>query len=132
MTQSESPSFVASSLNASLTVANLGASVAWYRDALGFTVHREYERGGTVRAVAMAAGDVRILLGQDDGAKGVDRVKGEGISLQLTTRQNIDEIAERVRSSGTKLETEPADAFGARVFRVRDPDGFRLTISSER
>jgi hypothetical protein len=30
------------------------------------------------------------------------------------------------------LESEPADAWGARVFRLRDPDGFKLVISSER
>jgi hypothetical protein len=26
--------------------------------------------------------------------------------------------------------SQPADAFGARFFRLRDPDGFRLVISS--
>jgi hypothetical protein len=30
---------------------------------------------------------VRILLNQDDGAKGFDRVKGEGFSLMFTTAQ---------------------------------------------
>jgi uncharacterized glyoxalase superfamily protein PhnB len=31
------------------------------------------------------------------------------------------------------LETEPADMpWGARVFRLVDPDGYKLSISSER
>jgi hypothetical protein len=30
------------------------------------------------------------------------------------------------------LDTEPTDAFGARVFRLRDPDGFRIVVSSPR
>jgi uncharacterized glyoxalase superfamily protein PhnB len=75
---------------------------------------------------------VPILLTQDDGAKGLDRIKGEGISLQLTTAQNIDELARRIQERGGKLDSEPADAWGARVFRLRDPDGFKLVISSER
>jgi uncharacterized glyoxalase superfamily protein PhnB len=122
----------ATSLAASLTVKDLRASVTWYRDILGFVVDREHERGGVLRAASMRAGIVRVLLGQDDGAKGMDRTKGEGFSLQLTTRQNIDDLAARMKASGAVLDTEPADAFGARVFRLRDPDGFRLTISSER
>jgi uncharacterized glyoxalase superfamily protein PhnB len=122
--------FEAQSLDASLTVDDLRRSVAWYRDVLGFSVDREYERNDRLIAVALRAGSVKILLTQDDGAKGADRVKGQGFSLRLTTTQDIDGIAERVKRAGGVLETEPADAFGARVFRLRDADGFRLLISS--
>lgn len=125
-------SFDATALAASLTVKDLAKSLAWYRDVVGFSVAREFAREGTLRAASLQAGQVRILLTQDDGAKGLDRAKGVGFSLQLTTRQDIDAIAARVRAAGTTLETEPADAFGARVFRVRDPDGFLLVFSSER
>lgn len=125
-------SFHANTLAASLTVKDLQKSVAWYRDVVGFTVDNEYEREGKLMAVALKAGAVRILLGQDNGAKGLDRIKGEGFSLMITTDQNIDEIANRIKDLGGTLETEPADMRGARVFRLRDPDGFKLTISSER
>jgi len=125
--------FRARSLSASLTVRDLDASLAWYRDVVGFTVDQKYERDGKLRAVALKAGDVRILIGQDDGAKGWDRVKGEGFSLQFTTDQDVDEIANRIKALGGILDSEPADMpWGARVFRLRDPDGFKLTISSVR
>jgi predicted enzyme related to lactoylglutathione lyase len=124
--------FVAQSLEASLTVRDLSASVAWYRDVVGFTVDREYRRDGRPFAVALRAGAVQLLLGQDDGAKGLDRAKGEGFSLQVTTAQDIDEIAARIRARGGALETGPVDVSGKRAFRLRDPDGFRLTISSPR
>jgi uncharacterized glyoxalase superfamily protein PhnB len=122
----------ASTLAASLTVRDLAVSLAWYRDVLGFTVARTFDRAGTLFAASLRAGAVAILLTQDDGAKGTDRVKGEGFSLQLTTAQNIDELARRVRERGGTLASEPADVMGARMFRVRDPDGFKLVISSER
>jgi lactoylglutathione lyase len=121
------------SLSASLTVKDIEKSLAWYRDVMGFVVDEEHVRGGKLRAVSLKAGVVRILIGQDDGAKGFDRVKGEGFSLQITTAQNIDAIAERIRTHGGTLQSEPADTpWGARVFRVQDPDGFKLVISSER
>jgi uncharacterized glyoxalase superfamily protein PhnB len=115
-----------------LTVKDLQQSLAWYRDVIGFTVDREHERDGTLQAVSLKAGTVRILLGRDDGAKGKDRVKGEGFSLQFTTAQNIDELAQRIKSRGGTLSLEPTDTpWGARVFRLQDPDGFKLVISSE-
>ena len=126
------PPLHAQSLDASLTASDLPRSRDWYRDVLGFTIDREYERDGRTFAVAMRAGTIRLLLTQDDGAKGAGRVKGEGFSLQITTPQDIDAIAAHAKRAGATLDTEPMDAWGARVFRLRDPDGFRLVISSPR
>ena len=73
----------AESLQVSLTVADARRSAAWYRDVLGFTVDREFERDSRLLAVAA-------------------------------------------------LDAEPVEVWGARVFRLRDPDGFRLVVSSPR
>jgi uncharacterized glyoxalase superfamily protein PhnB len=118
-------------LGASLTVRDLQKSVAWYRDVLGFTLDRMHERGGKTIAASLKAGDVRVLLSQDDGSKGWDRAKGQGISLQITTAQNVDEIAAHLEQRGAVLDTKPVTTpWGARVFRLTDPDGFKLVISS--
>jgi uncharacterized glyoxalase superfamily protein PhnB len=131
--RAEPSSFRARALSVSLTVKDLQASLAWYHDVVGFTVDQRYERDGALRSVALKAGDVRILLNQDDGGRGWDRAKGEGFSLQFTTAQSVDDVAKRITEHGGTLETEPADMpWGARVFRLRDPDGYRLAISSER
>ena len=130
--RTEPEPFNGTTLSASLTAKDLQTSLAWYRDVLGFTVARTFERAGTLFAASLRAGVVPILLTQDDGARGTDRVKGEGISLQLTTKQNIDELAKRVLERGGTLESGPVDVMGARAFRLRDPDGFKLVISSER
>jgi uncharacterized glyoxalase superfamily protein PhnB len=136
-TTTESPSkkgsLVGTNLSASFTVKDAQASMSWYRDVLGFTVGEKHERDGKLRAVSMAAGTARILLSQDDGAKGLNRAKGNGMSLQITTAQNIDAIAQRIKAAGGSLESDPIDTpWGARVFRIHDPDGFKLVISSER
>jgi uncharacterized glyoxalase superfamily protein PhnB len=123
---------IAQNLGASLTVADVRRSLAWYRDVLGFSLDREHERDGKLIAASLRAGQIRILLTQEDDAKGVDRVKGQGFSLQITTAQDIDAIASNVKRAGAVLDSEPADAWGVRVFRLRDPDGFRLVFSSPR
>lgn len=125
-------SFRGRSLSVSLTSTDLAESLAWWRDVMGFHVDREHERDGKVVAVSLVAGGVRILLGQDDGAKGWDRKKGEGISLYIQTAQDIDELAERIRERGGTFDTEPTDMpWGPRAFRVSDPDGFKLTVTND-
>lgn len=119
------------SLEAALTVKNLEESARWHVQVLGFSEDRRYEREGRLIAVSLKAGAVRILLTQDDGAMGFDRAKGIGLSLQITTHQSADALAERVKKQGGTLDTEPVTMpHGARVFRLRNPDGFRFTISS--
>lgn len=124
--------FQADSLEASLTVNNLERSVAWYCDALGFVVDKRHERDNRLIAVTLRAGAVRILLTQDDGGKGTERVKGEGISLQITTSQRAEDVAMRIKAHGTILDMEPTKTpWGVTVLRVRDMDGFRLALSSK-
>lgn len=130
-TQIQSEPFAATALTASLTVKDLQRSLAWYRDVLGFTVDRMIERDGKLRAVAFQAGAVRIMINQDDGARGWERIKGEGFSLMFKTTQSIDAIAAGIKARGGELATEPADMpWGARVFRLVDPDGYKLSIST--
>lgn len=123
--------FVATGVSVSLTVSDLGASVAWYREVIGFEVERQFEREGKPFAARLRAGPAALLITKDDGARGPGRVKGEGLSLRFTTEQDVDALADRVRKRGVALESEPFDAWGMRAFRVRDPDGFLLVISSE-
>ena len=61
--------FNATAVAASLTVKDIRKSLAWYRDVVGFTVDREHERDGQLRAVSFRAGAVKLLITQDDGAK---------------------------------------------------------------
>jgi uncharacterized glyoxalase superfamily protein PhnB len=120
----------ASGLTASLTVKDIEASTAWYTDLVGFEIDRKIEREGKLVAIALRAGAVRMMLNQDDGAKGWDRPKGEGISLMITT-SDVDGVADRIKQKGGVLATAPADMpWGARAFRVVDPDGFKVAIST--
>lgn len=129
----QSGSLQAGPLSVSLTVKDIQKSLAWYRDVLGCSVVRTREQDGALRSVSLSAGDVRIAINLDDGKKGWDRAKGEGFSLQISTSQDIDAIAKGIRQRGGSLDTEPADMpWGVRMFRLRDPDGYKFAISSPR
>jgi uncharacterized glyoxalase superfamily protein PhnB len=117
----------------SITASDLQASLAWYRDVLGFTVAEEYKNDeGRVMGIRLMAGHVQVLLSQDDFAKGRDRQKGAGLRLFCTTAQDVDQLAAAIKERGGKLAHEPTDQpWGARDFGVVDPDGFNLSISTE-
>jgi catechol 2,3-dioxygenase-like lactoylglutathione lyase family enzyme len=127
---SEETALDGQTLRASLTVADIVQSLAWYRDGLGFVVDREFAREGRLMALSLRAGSVRILLTQDDGARGAGRVKGEGFSLSIVTTQDLNAIARRVAEyTGTGVAAE--DSRFGRVLRLQDPDGFRLVLMPE-
>jgi uncharacterized glyoxalase superfamily protein PhnB len=120
------------SIAASLTVADLERSIAWYRDVLGFTVGERWTEGNNVRGVQMKAGSCDIMLGQDDFAKGRDRTKGEGCRLWAATIQDITQLAARIKSAGWRLDREPSETpWGDWAFAVADPDGYKITIIQE-
>ncbi len=139
MTEQQSSTSVqddASTLNLSgvmpaITASDLGASIAWYRDVMGFVVADEIEHEGVRVAAVMNAGSIQFLLGQDDFAKGRDRKKGIGFRIYCVSEQDIDEVAAGIKARGGTLDQEPTDQpWGARDLAVADPDGFKISISS--
>jgi lactoylglutathione lyase len=123
----------ATNLGCSITCRDLDASIRFYRDAIGFTVAHSFEHEGKVVAAVVAAGDCRIVLNQDDGKLGWDRIKGQGFYLQINVANlaDVDAAAVRITTAGGTLLNEPADRpWGVRMFQFRDLDGFKLGVST--
>ncbi len=126
-------SFRARGLSTGLTVNDLQRSIAWYRDVLRFTVKDRWEDGGKLMGVELVAGSASVMLNQDDFAKGRDRKKGIGLRLWLSTIQDIDALAKEIKGRGGVLDQEPKDMpWGARLFSISDPDGFKFSVVQER
>ncbi len=123
----------ATTLGLSLTCKDVEASLRWYNEVLGFTVGQSFERDGKVAGGVIAAGEIRIVLNQDDGKLGWDRIKGQGLLLQINVSSpaDVDAAAERIRAAGGVILSEPEDRpWGVRMFQFKDPDGFKLGIST--
>jgi len=114
-----------------ITVGDLQQSLAFYCDIVGFTIKQRWERDGVLHGAELVAGDVSVYVGQDDWAKGRDRVKGQGSRMYWYTKQNIDAIAAGITARGGTLASQPKDEWGVRSFNLVDPDGFLITVSSE-
>lgn len=114
-----------------LTVNDLDRSIRFYCDGLGFFLTDRWEQDGKLLGVMLKAGTIEIGLSQDDFAKGRDRVKGVGMRFWVTTVQDLDMLAGRVRAAGYSVDSEPALLpWGQRAFDLTDPDGFKFTIAN--
>jgi len=118
------------SIMPSLTVNDLKASEVFFT-ALGFEIEDRWEHDGKLLGLMLKAGEARLGLSQDDGKKGMDRVKGVGVRLYIETDGDIDAVANRAKAAGVTLSREPHDTeWGTRAFEAIEPSGFLLTIAS--
>ncbi len=118
-------------MSAGFTVDDLDRSMRFYTEALGFTEKERWEHDGKLDGVMLVAGSCELALGQDDWAKGRNRVKGAGFRLYAATTQDLAAIAARIRAHGGKAEGPLVAPWGARIVSVTDPDGFLITIYQE-
>lgn len=112
----------------SLTVNDAAASLRFYVEGLGFTVKERWEKNGEFQGAMLVAGDCELGIGQDDWAKGRDRVKGIGFSLYYETTQDLEAIAARARANGIEVNGPQDMPWGARLVGVTDPDGFKISF----
>jgi uncharacterized glyoxalase superfamily protein PhnB len=113
----------------SFTVNDLDRSLAFYRDVLGFRVAEAFQRDGKTLGYMLRAGDVDLMIGQDDWAKGRDRRKGEGFRMYFETATDVDAFAKGIQARGGTIDGLPEDRpWGYRDFSLTDPDGFKMTF----
>lgn len=113
-----------------LTVASIDATVAFYRDILGF---EEITFGGGRKAVR--GGHQKINLhqaGAEIEPHALRPTKGSG-DICLVYEGEIDAVADWIRASGVEIEEGPVDRTGAmgpiRSVYIRDPDENLVELS---
>lgn len=116
----------------SLTATDLTRSLHFYVDGLGFEIVERNEVEGVLRFAMLKSGNVTLGIGQDDFAKGKNRVKGVGARFWIQTGADLTALAARAKAAGITLDADPAPLpWGPMAFALTDPDGFLLTIVSD-
>lgn len=106
-------------------VRDVLASVAWYRDVLGFEIAFTY--GEPVFYAGVERGDVLIHL---QAASDTTRQCGQGAINIFVTK--VDALYGDFKANGADLPMTPGDRpYGLRDFSLSDPDGNRLTFGEE-
>ena len=102
--------------------ADFDASLAFYRDVLGWSVTDDWGGNGKGRGAVLSGGGIKVVL-----AERVPEARGNGdATARPDVHLDIHDIDERFRAlpKGTHVVIEPeATHWGTRWFVVRDPDG---------
>lgn len=120
------------------------ASLAFYRDALGFEVRKDVGYNGMRWITVGPPGqpDTSIVLFPPAASPGVTdeekhtiaemMAKGTFAIMLLATKE-LDATFERLRAAGTEIVEEPTDQpYGVRDCAVRDPAGNLLRVQEHR
>jgi len=102
-----------------LEVADLGRSVAFYRDGLRFVCEGQDEANPEL--VHFRAGNVHVVLAHC--APAAHRRRGAGIRVSIAVA-GVDAYHDALVARGLN-PSPPADDTQARRFTVQDPDGYQ-------
>lgn len=101
-----------------LAVADLGRSIAFYRDVLGFTARENVVESGAAR-IELVAGDSAV------DSTGEHRPRGAAILFFVS--DDVAALRHAVIALGGKpSELERVNGIKMRMFEIRDPDGHTL------
>ena len=99
-----------------ITPADFEASLAFYRDVLGWQVTRDWGGNGSDRGAMLSGGGINLVL--------AEKTRGKGVRPNV--HLDIHDVDARFRSlpKGAHVVVEPEPThWGTRWFVVRDPDG---------
>jgi hypothetical protein len=77
--------------------------------------------------------DCRVVVSQDNGKLGRNRIKGQGLYLLINVAgaANADVVAARIKNPGGTLLDEPSGRpWGPRMLQFKELDGFKLCVST--
>jgi len=107
-----------------VAASDFEASLAFYRDVLGWSVISTWDKPGEGRGAVLSGGGIKVILaaGGHAGRPAAGGAKGSGITVHL----DIHDVESRFRAlpKGGHVVVHPeATHWGTRWFVVRDPDG---------
>ena len=106
-----------------ITVSDLPAALAFYRDQIGFTEDYRFPADGEPVFVTLRLESSQLAI-----------AAGEATDFDLCLyADDCDAAVERLRAAGTPVTEEPADTpWGERMARVTDPAGNEVVVVARR
>lgn len=112
-----------------LIVRDLGRSVAFYRDRLGFEVAADARSEGAVFWCRMKRDGCSLMLQQAESEDGPADHRGRGVVFYFLC-DDADVMHAELVSRGLPLSGPTTAYYGMRQVAVQEPDGYSLCFES--
>jgi catechol 2,3-dioxygenase-like lactoylglutathione lyase family enzyme len=117
-------------VQAVLLVSDVAATVAYYRDTLGF--HVDFEHGSPPIHARVSSGDRDGPIAARIRFEHSPAPTTPSCYLYVHVGQRLDDLFAEYRTRGVKIVSEPIDRpWGLRQFEIRDCNGYLLTFAAE-
>jgi glyoxylase I family protein len=115
-----------------LGVSDIGRSLAFYRDLLGFGVISTFEPGRQMSWAHLLNGPAELMLtGHPGAATSAEAVKAHGDARLYIWTDDVLEVLARARALGMQAAGPSVRFYGIKDFELTDPDGYGLVIGQE-
>lgn len=113
-----------------LATGDMDASIAFYRDVLGFEVGDRFESGGTMWWCELARDGQSLMLTQHavDAAQAGAREGFGQTSINVYLSDGIAALHARLVQRGVAVSDLRVTFYGIKEFDLRDPSGYTLLI----
>jgi len=114
-----------------LNVADVEASLAFWRDLIGFEVTYRYEPDGRLMFASLQSGEVRLMLNGRGGDPAARRARPHYTETVLSFAvPSVHALARDLRAKGFEAPAPVAESYGLDEIVMRDPDGYEIAFTS--
>jgi glyoxylase I family protein len=112
-------------------VADVGASMAFWRDGLGFEVTQTFEWEGRLAYAALRSGEAVVMLNGRGGDPAARRARGHYTeAVFYFAVDDVHALFADLKAKGLGPTEPESQEYGIDEIYVRDPDGYELCFTS--
>lgn len=113
-----------------LNVRDCAATVAFYRDMLGFTVVEAWPQSGAPTYARLSNGAVELMLNQPEEPLSAPSIEPYGGAILFLRVESVRALYEELIAKGCSPSEPTSETYGIDEMHLRDPDGYWLGFSS--
>lgn len=112
-------------------VSDVAASVAFWRDMLGFKVTQEFEYEGALAFAQLSHGEAEIMLNGRGGDPAARKARAGYTDAVFYFRvESVHALRRDLVAKGAPVGEIEAQEYGLDEMILRDPDGYELAFTS--
>jgi uncharacterized glyoxalase superfamily protein PhnB len=114
-----------------LNVADIDASLAFWRDLVGFTVEQTFPAQGRPLYAGLECGEIRLMLNARGGDPAARKARPHYTEAVIYLGvASVNDLVAELRAKGFAAPDPERQDYGLDEITVRDPDGYEIAFTS--